>query len=392
MQIDFCATHGVTCLAIQRPRGGVVHSLDEIRLRYGLGSPSEIAEALEEGETLPVEFYFAPEVHALEQEKIFSKSWQYACHISLLENAGDYAVARSGDIPVVVTRGRDGELHGFVNICRHRLHSVVEGNGSATNLQCPYHGWVYDLEGRLKSAPRSKRERSFDCAGISLAPVAVEAWDQWVFVNPDPTATSLEQLTSEFRVRTDDLNRDLSEYNFQVRYEYTMECNWKIWAENAIECYHCPILHRNSYGRAYATDPERYHVYSTEDNIWHDAPIRWLPTGEQPAGLKGFRFAFTFPSSFFALDDYVGFVGSVQPLAPERCFAYVDMYSRPGADETVVKEWLKMWDQTLIEDKRATDIQQLGYRSRAVPTGRLMLDSESPLQAFMSRTLAALSS
>lgn len=367
-------------------------TLEVIRERYGLGSVEEIAADLALGKTLPVEFYFAPEVHSLEQERIFSKSWQYACHISLVEKPGDYAVARAGDVPILVTRGADGVLHGLVNVCRHRLHSVVEGNGNASTLQCPYHGWVYGLDGHLKSAPRSKRETSFECADIMLAPVSVEAWDQWVFVNPDPYAKSLEEITSEFRFRTDELNSDLSQYDFQLRYEYTMDCNWKIWAENALECYHCPILHRDSYGRSYATDPERYHVYSTEDNIWHDAPIRWLPTGEQPSGLKGFRFAFTFPSSFFALDDYVGFVGSVQPLAPEKCFAYVDMYSRPGADETVVNEWLKMWDQTLIEDKRATDIQQVGYRSRTVPAGRLMLDSESPLQAFMSRAFTALCS
>ncbi len=367
-------------------------ALAEIRSLYDLPSDGEIAGRLAAGETLPVEFYFAPEVHALEQEKIFSRSWQYACHESVVAKPGDYAVARAGDTPILVTRGEDGELHGLVNVCRHRLHSIAQENGRAKNLQCPYHGWVYELDGRLKAAPRSKREPGFDCSGISLAPVAVETWDQWVFVNPDPAAPSLESLTSDIRERTDALNAELRTYEFQVRYEYTMECNWKIWAENALECYHCPILHRNSYGKSYATDPERYHVDSGENTIWHDAPIRWLPTEGDLSSLQGFRFAYTFPSSFFAMDDYVGFVGSVQPLAPERCFAYVDMYVRPGADETVVKEWLKMWDQTLIEDKQATDIQQIGYRSRRVPAGRLMLDSESPLSAFMTLAFKALSS
>ncbi len=68
------------------------------------------------------------------------------------------------------------------------------------------------------------------------------------------------------------------------------------------------------------------------------------------------------------------------------------MYAKPGADPVVVKEWLDMWDRTLIEDKRATDIQQIGYNSGRVPAGRLLLDSESPLQSFMRTAVTALSS
>jgi choline monooxygenase len=367
-------------------------TLEEIRRRYALPSDEQILADLDRGHTLPVEFYFAPEIHALEQEKIFAKSWQYACHHSQVARPGDYAVTKAGNVPIVITHGRDGVLRGFVNVCRHRLHSVAQQNGNKPLLQCPYHGWTYGLDGRLRSAPRAGRERGFDCANISLEPVSVERWDQWIFVNPDPAAEPLAAVTRGIRARTDALNADLREYEFQVRYEYSMDCNWKVWAENAVECYHCPTLHRASFGKTYDTSPDEYHLACDENTIWHQSPIKWLPAEVDPTGLKGFRFAFTFPSSFFALDDYVGFVGSVLPLDAERCWAFVDMYAKPGADETVVKEWLKMWDQTLIEDKLATDIQQVGYRSRRVPVGRLMLDSETPLQAFMRRTYQALAS
>ncbi len=77
-------------------------------------------------------------------------------------------------------------------------------------------------------------------------------------------------------------------------------------------------------------------------------------------------------------------------MGPERCSAFVDMYVRPGADEGIVDEWLKMWDQVLLEDGAATDRQQLGYRSGQIPAGRLMLNSEHNLQAFMRRTYQAL--
>lgn len=365
-------------------------TFEEVRLSYGLPSDEEMFKALEDGHTLPATFYAAPEIHKLEQERIFSKSWQYACHESLLEKPGDYAVTKAGGIPIIITHGRDGELRGFVNVCKHRLHSIAEESGNKPLLQCPYHGWTYGLDGKLKNAPRQEREPNFDCSKISLSPVSVARWDQWVFVNPDPEAESLESVTAEIRHLTDGLNEELRQYEFQTRFEYDMDCNWKIWAENAVECYHCPTLHKSSFGKTYETSPDDYDVTSGENTIWHNGPLKWLPSDADPKGLKGFRFAFTYPSSFFALDDFVGFIGTVQPIDETRCYAFVDMYAKPGTDPEIVKAWLEMWDQTLIEDKQATDIQQIGYSSGRVKSGRLMLDSEGPLQAFMKATLKRL--
>ena len=363
---------------------------EPIRARHGLPDDDRIARDLEDGLSLPAPLYVDPEVLALEHRRIFDRSWQYACHIDALSKSGDHAVARAGNTPVIITRDRHGELRGFVNACRHRLHPLATENGNRSLLQCPYHGWTYELNGQLKSAPRAQREPSFDCSAIRLERVAVETWDQWVFVNPDPEASPLADQVEPMRPLTDELNADLSGYEYATRFEYSMDCNWKVWAENALECYHCPTLHRASFGKTYDGGPEQYQVQSWQDTIWHQSPIKWVPNGVDPATLKGFRFAFLFPGSFYAVDDYVGFVGGVYPTGPETCFAFVDMYTNPHGDGDVAQEWLRMWDATLEEDKQATDLQQAGYRSRRVPHARLMLDSESPLQAFLRRTWAGL--
>src|SRR6516164_2057509 len=272
-------------------------TLSDVRARYGLPSDADVFTALAGGETLPAQLYVAPEVHRLEQEKIFARAWQYACHDSRLATPGDVVLTMSGDIPIMIVHGLDGQL-------RH--------------------------------APRQDREREFDCSAISLKPVSVERWDQFVFVNPDPDAAALTSLTDDIRPRTDELNADLKEYEYRVRYTYEMDCNWKVWAENAIECYHCPTTHRGSFGKTYDASPDAYETFSWRDTLWHEAPIKWIPGGLDPAALKGFRFAFLWPSSFFAVDDFIGFVGCVVPLGPERCWAFTDMYVRPGADESVV--------------------------------------------------------
>ncbi|HEX5195207.1 MAG TPA: aromatic ring-hydroxylating dioxygenase subunit alpha [Solirubrobacteraceae bacterium] len=366
-------------------------TIDSVRPIFEL-DPDEVVADLDRGLTLPARLYADPEVHRLEMERIFSRCWQYLCHECKLRNAGDVVVGSAGEIPVLVIRQPDGELRGFVNACRHRLHPVATENRTECKvLQCPYHGWSYGLDGRLRGVPRKQLEPALDTDSIALIPISVESWDQWVFVNPDPDAAPLASLTHEVSQRAAELNRDLAEFQFVDRYEYEMDCDWKIWAENLIECYHCPTLHRCSFGKAYESRPDQYQVEAWEDTGWHQTPIKWLPNGIDPAQCKGFRFTYLWPTSFFAADDFVGFVGAVVPLTPGRCWAYVDMYAPPDGDPEITEQWLKLWDETLEEDKLATNRQQHGYRSGLVGHGQLMPNGEASLTAFMRRTWRALS-
>jgi phenylpropionate dioxygenase-like ring-hydroxylating dioxygenase large terminal subunit len=146
-------------------------TLSDVQARYGLPSDADVFEALAGGETLPARLYVAPEVHELEQEKIFARAWQYACHDSRLAKPGDVVLTRSGDIPIMIVHGKDGELRGFVNVCRHRLHPVATEDGNARLLRCSYHGWTYGLDGQLRHAPRQAREPEFDCLGGAVGSV-----------------------------------------------------------------------------------------------------------------------------------------------------------------------------------------------------------------------------
>src|SRR5256884_5058058 len=125
---------------------------------------------------------------ALERERIFARAWQYVGHSAELGAGPGYVAARVGDIPIVVTRDREGQLRAFLNVCRHRGSVLATGAAARETLQCPYHAWTYGLDGALKAAPRSGREPGFDCEGISLRPAAVGAWGPFLFANPDPEA------------------------------------------------------------------------------------------------------------------------------------------------------------------------------------------------------------
>src|SRR5690349_3484351 len=115
-----------------------------------------------EGDTLPFRWYVDAAVFAAEKENIFHRSWQYVGNTGQVSRAGDFFTATLGDKPCVVARGDDGVLRAFANVCRHRGSEVVlECSGNRRTLQCHYHGWTYDLDGKLRSAPRSKEQTSF---------------------------------------------------------------------------------------------------------------------------------------------------------------------------------------------------------------------------------------
>src|SRR5690606_28056264 len=107
---------------------------------------------------------------------------------------------------------------------------------------CGYHAWIYDLRGRLRSAPRMAGIEGFDREALSLPPLAVEAWGPWAWVNPVPDAAPL-------RTRVTALDRMLAatqwdRLRFHSRSSWTLECNWKVYVDNYLDGgYHIPHMH-----------------------------------------------------------------------------------------------------------------------------------------------------
>src|SRR5437588_4723210 len=130
--------------------------------------------------TLPYSWYVDPEILRREQEQIFRPAWQYAGHVAEAPAPGTFFATRAGRTPVVVTRARDGELRAFLNVCRHRGFQVAQGEGRRATLQCGYHAWTYELDGALRTAPRSERERGFAQEELGLVGIQVETFGPFV--------------------------------------------------------------------------------------------------------------------------------------------------------------------------------------------------------------------
>ena len=125
--------------------------------------------------SLPGWLYTDREFFDLEVERVIRPSWQIVCHESDIPAAGDWHTLEYLGESVVVVRGEDGAIRAFHNVCRHRAMRLVEGAaGCARKLVCPYHAWVYELDGRLTGVPMRRDYPALDMASTGLVPVEVD--------------------------------------------------------------------------------------------------------------------------------------------------------------------------------------------------------------------------
>jgi choline monooxygenase len=360
-------------------------------LVFGLG---ELRDALEQGATLPADWYADPAVARLEREAIFSRAWQYAGRAAQVAEAGSYFACRAGHVPVVVARDREGTLRAFVNVCRHRGHLVVQGEGRRETLQCPYHAWTYGLDGCLRAAPRSDREPSFDPDDYPLLPVAVDTWGPCVFVNPDPEARPVHGILGPLIEAVASSGLDLDGLRFHHRGKYEIAANWKIAVENYLECYHCPVAHPG-FSSVVDVDPDAYALTTFDWVSTQRGPARtdgrrrpYDPSGEIDANTS----VFFWPN--FTLDVIPGapnlLVGVFLPAGPEHTLGIADYYFGADVDEGTAQEMVAFSEQVGWEDNALVEGVQAGLASGAVPHGRLLPNSEKLVQHFQRLVYTAL--
>jgi choline monooxygenase len=344
--------------------------------------------------TLPWDWYSDPAVLRLEHERIFGRFWQYAARADQVAEAGSFSATVVGRIPVVVVRDRQGRLRAFVNVCRHRGSILCEGDGRRETIQCPYHAWTYDLDGRLRAAPRSEREPGFDPEGLGLVPVAVDTWGPFVFVNPDVDAYPLaEQLGALPRLIADG-GIDLDALVFSRRVEAPeYDANWKVCAENFLECYHCSLAHP-SFSKAIDVAPDAYRLETS----------RWLQSQYGPPRNGGGgvydadgevsrgQFHLLFPNT--VVNVMPGrpnlTIGPIVPRGAERTYRYLDYFFAPDVTDEWLADYIELDSQVGAEDRVLVERVQAGVRSGAIGEGALMPESEKLVAHFQSLVAQAL--
>ncbi len=210
----------------------------QIRKGY---DPADPARSL----SLNARCYTEPGFLALEKEAIFYRSWQWVCHIEKLREPGAYYVADVVGRSIAVVRGADGELRAFYNVCQHRAHHLLSGEGTTKLITCPYHAWTYRLDGRLKAARKTEHLVDFDKDAVCLSQVRVETFCGFVYVNLDTRAAPLAEGSGDLKTEIMRFAPDVEQLTFAHRETFEMASNWKNVIDNFLECYHCPVAHKD---------------------------------------------------------------------------------------------------------------------------------------------------
>ena len=195
--------------------------------------------------SLHADCYRDPGFRDLERQQIFHKSWQFLCHEEKLAQPGSYVATQIEGQSIFACRDKDGELRAFYNVCKHRGHELLQGSGKINAIACPYHAWVYGLDGRLSSARRSELIENFDTKKIRLDGVRVETFCHLVFVNLDPEAPALTEQSESLSDEIMSYAPDLANLTYAHTLTYRIKANWKAVVDNFLECYHCPVAHRD---------------------------------------------------------------------------------------------------------------------------------------------------
>jgi phenylpropionate dioxygenase-like ring-hydroxylating dioxygenase large terminal subunit len=343
-------------------------------------------------ETLEWTTYSDPSLPALERERIFSRAWQYVGHLGQLGDGAGYLAGRVGDIPVVLTRDREGELRAFLNVCRHRGSIIATGAGARETLQCPYHAWTYGLDGALKAAPRSNREPGFDCEGIALQPASVGSWGPFLFVCPDPEAAPLAEMLGDLPALVAQSGVDLDGLEFHDRSESTVAANWKIVSENFLECYHCAVAHPG-FSRLVDVSPDAYTLELGGSFSSQFGPVRKNGAGLDTSGeVRRSQFHFLWPNTM--INIFPGrtnlSIGPVLPAGAERSERFLDYFFAPGVDRGWVEELLAFDAQVGAEDTVLVENVQRGVSTGLIERGQLLPESEKLIADFQQRVRVAL--
>lgn len=187
--------------------------------------------------------YYSKEWAQREWDKVWTRTWQIAGVTAQLQKQGDWLTADFGFETIVCVRGEDATVRAFYNVCQHRGMPVVSGTqGNSKRLVCPYHGWTYDLAGKLKTVPDEPDFiQGSPCGKKNLVEVRCEVWAGFVWINMDANAAPLREHLGPIaeQIESYPMEKMVRTHWMTVEGDF----NWKLVQDNFNESYHVPFVH-----------------------------------------------------------------------------------------------------------------------------------------------------
>jgi phenylpropionate dioxygenase-like ring-hydroxylating dioxygenase large terminal subunit len=235
---------------------------------------------------IPVEPFISEEQFALERRRLWPNVWLMVGRVEQIAKPGDYFIREIApvDASLIVVRGRDRTIRAFHNVCAHRGSKICwepSGTcGTTTAFKCPYHGFTYDLEGRLKFVPDEKNFYDLDKKTIGLTKVNIDTWEGFIFVHlgPEPRETLRDYIGS---IGDGLAGYPFGDQNHQYSYRAVLDCNWKLLISSFLEGYHVRALHAAGLKRFVSKE----NPYSHLDSVILSDKHRLIALFVNPEGL-----------------------------------------------------------------------------------------------------------
>ena len=338
--------------------------------------PTELTPSLE------ARYYTDPAIFRKETDGLLARTWQYAGHVSQVEQAGDYFTFEVAGDSLFCLRGRDGELRSFYNVCQHRAHQLLKNEGNCKLVVCPYHAWAYELDGSLRGGPNTRSVPGFDRGDIRLSEVRTEVFCGFVFVNLDPDAKPMAEWFPGVEEELRAFVPQIDELKPLEWVEVPENCNWKVSVENYSECYHCSLNHKT-----FATGvikPETYDIQPQGYCLRHTTECQNLDQMTYDIDLDANEHAGDYSSWFlwplFSFQVYPGNVLNTyhwRPVDVDNVILWRGWYTVGGVDSDAIHR-LALQDRstTVEEDIYLVESVHRGLKSRGYRPGPLVLDPE----------------
>lgn len=327
--------------------------------------------------SLSADAYTEPEWHQVDLKEIISKTWQWVCHAEKLREPGSYVTIEIAGQPIAIIRDREGTLRAFYNVCKHRAHRLLDGGGKVAVIMCPYHAWTYKLDGQLARAPHTEHLQHFDPKSISLEPVQVEEFCGSIYVNLDTKSPSLKALSGNLENEIRHWAPDIDSLTFGHRLTYDIKSNWKNVVDNFLECYHCPVSHKDF---CTLVDMKTYKVTTSGIYSSHMAEAGQQSNSAydtSKAKVRTHAVWWLWPTT--CLMRYPGrssmIVLNIIPVGPDQTLETYDFFlETPEPDETE-KAAIHYLDTVLqVEDIALVESVQKGMSTPGFHQGRIVYD------------------
>jgi carnitine monooxygenase subunit len=352
---------------------------------------------------LPALAYTDPEYHATEMERIIAPSWQIVCHGSDIPKAGDWRTFDLLGESIIVVRGEDSVIHAFANVCRHRGMQLVDGAaGCAKKFVCPYHAWVYELDGRLSGVPMKADYPALDMAKTGLNSVDVELWHGFVFVRlKDDGGPSVAEMMAPTM-------HEIGLYRFDemqpigTPWTRPRSVNWKNVGDNYSDNLHIPVAHdglTRLFGKSYSISAHGWVDRMSgeiadrpSENPWERFYQTHLPRVDHLPDAYQRRWLYWPNMAFDLYADQIDFMHWV-PTGPETCDLRVMTYALPDTrrEMKLVRYANDRINRVVnAEDTWLIERVQAGMRSRFFDAGPLAA-SEVCLRSFNQKVRTIMS-